>query len=212
MRKLAALVAALFMSTPALAAKNKGVAQKKTGLRLKVTQNLFDIQNDWTIVDNDPSEKARTQTIGLLNPQAGRTEVTYLLGSGLEVGGIVGLQQQATSFDGTDLTSALQWQVGVTGAYNIKVADFGKAFIQPIVGIGRQTVTDEDANVDTLTKALFFGGAAGMRIKLFKRVTADPQLEYIQQNFTYEVDGTAVENSEGRQSNLGLKWGLTVLI
>lgn len=211
MRPLALAVAALFVSSPALAAK-KGVAEKKTGLRLKVTQNLFDLQDDWAIFQGDEGDRTRTQTLGLLNPQSGRTEVTYLLGSGIEVGGIVGLQQQATSVDGDSVDSSTAWELGVTGAYNIPVSDTARIFIQPMVGISRLSAEEEGVDEVRSTQGLVFGIASGARVRLFKRVTMDPQLEYTRRNFTYAVDGDANEDLEGRQQNFGIRWGLTVLL
>lgn len=211
MRMLAAVVAALCFSSPALAGK-KGVAQKKSGLRLKVTQNLFDLQDDWAILDGDEGNRTRTQSLGFLNPQSGRTEVTYLLGSGIELGGIVGLQQQATSVDGDSLDSSTAWELGLTGAYNIPVSDAARIFFQPMLGMTRLSVERADTDGVDRTQGLMFGIASGVRVRLFKRVTVDPQLEYTRRNFTYAVDGDVTENLEGRQQNFGIRWGLTVLL
>ena len=48
-----------------------------------------------------------------------------------------------------------------------------------------------------------------MRIRLFKRVTVDPQFEYSQHNLGYTVAGEGVEDLEGRGTNMGVRWGIT---
>ena len=69
-----------------------------------------------------------------------------------------------------------------------------------------------DGGDETVSKGVWLGGAAGLRVKLFKRVTFDPQLEYTQETFTLELDGDEVEDLEGKRSNVGVRWGLTVVL
>ena len=211
MRLLVACLAALSLPATALAG-NKGVAQKKSGLRLKVTQSLFDLQDDWAIVGGEEGDRTRTQTVGLLNPDGGRTEVTYLLGSGFEVGAVAGLQQLSTSVDGDSVGTSLSWDLGLTGAYNIPVSEGARVFLQPMVGLTRFTAQQGDAGPVQGAQGVLFGIASGVRVRLFKRVTFDPQLEYTRRHFTYAVDGEEVEDLSGRQQNFGLRWGLTVLL
>ena len=120
MRLLVACLAVLSLPATALAG-NKGVAQKKSGLRLKVTQSLFDLQDDWAIVGGEEGDRTRTQTVGLLNPDGGRTEVTYLLGSGFEVGAVAA----CSSSPPADETASARPSLGsrLTGAYNIPVSE-----------------------------------------------------------------------------------------
>ena len=211
MRKMLFMLGALTFSGTAFAKKAKpGVAEKKTGVRVKLTQNLYDIQNDWQVLDGDEGDKTQTNTFNLLNG-GGRTEITYLLGNGLEVGAIAGYTNQSQQFDGDDVGKGYGYDIGLTGAYNIKAGDMGKFFIQPMVGIGRDSYTP-DGGDETLTKGLWFGGAAGLRVKLFKRVTFDPQLEYMSETMTFEFDGDEVEDVEGKRSNMGVRWGLTVML
>lgn len=211
MRLIAACLAALLFPATALAGK-KGVAQKKSGLRLKVTQSLFDLQDDWALVGEDEGNRTRTQTLGLLNAEGGRTEITYLLGSGFEVGAIAGLQQQSTSVDGAGIETSLAWDLALTGAYNLRVSEGARVFVQPLVGLTRLTAQQGDAGPVRGTQGLWFGVASGVRVRLFKRVTVDPQLEYTRRHFTYAVDGEAAEDLAGRQQNFGLRLGLTVLL
>lgn len=211
MRKMLFMLGALTFSGTAFAKKApKGVADKKTGVRVKLTQNLYDIQNDWSVVDGDESDKTKTNTFNLLSG-GGRTEITYLLGNGIELGGIGGYTNASQQFDGDDVGKGYAFDIGLTGAYNIDAGDVGKFFIQPMVGIGRDSYTP-DGGDETLTKGLWFGAAAGLRVKLFKRVTFDPQLEYTQETQTFEFDGDEVEDLEGKRSNMGVRWGLTVML
>lgn len=101
MRKMIFMLGALTLSGTAFAKKGaKGVADKKSGVRVKLTQNLYDIQNDWQVVDGDESDKTKTNSFNLLLGGGGRTEVTYLLGNGLELGVIGGVMQASQQFDG----------------------------------------------------------------------------------------------------------------
>lgn len=222
MRKMIFMLGALTLSGTAFAKKGaKGVADKKSGVRVKLTQNLYDIQNDWQAVDGDESDKTKTNSFNLLLGGGGRTEVTYLLGNGLELGVIGGVMQASQQFDGDDVGKGYTYDAGVTAAYNVKAGEMGKFFIQPMVGIGRTSYTP-DGGDESLTKDLWFGGAAGLRVKLFKRVTFDPQLEYMQRNSSFFFDGDAIElpnedgeltdDVEGKRSNMGIRWGLTVML
>lgn len=211
MRKMLFMLGALTLSGTAFAKKGaKGVADKKSGVRIKLTQNLYDIQNDWSVLDGDEGDKTKTNTFTLLNG-GGRTEITYLLGNGLELGAIGGYANISQQFDGDDVGKGSSFDIGITGAYNIKAGNAGKFFIQPMVGIGRDSYTP-DGGDESLTKGLWFGGAAGLRVKLFKRVTFDPQIEYTQETQTFEFDGDEIDDVEGKRSNVGLRWGLTVVL
>ena len=210
MRKMLFILGTLALPVGASAQKAKGVADKKTGVRVKLTQNLYDIQNDWNVLDGDEGDRTETNSFNLLNGP-GRTEVTYLLGNGLELGVIGGYANASQAYDGEDVGRGYSYDIALTGAYNIKAGDVGKFFVQPIVGIGRDAYTP-DGGDETVSKGVWLGGAAGLRVKLFKRVTFDPQLEYTQETFTLELDGDEVEDLEGKRSNVGVRWGLTVVL
>lgn len=210
----------LLMSTPALAKKNKGVAAKKQGVRVKMTQNLFDISNDWGVAGSDEGDKDQTQTISLLEGSpvgTSRTEITYRLKNGFEAGVIAGLSNRSYSPDQGDGDTTMTYTAGATVAYNFDLGDHN-AFIQPIAGIARTNYQPEaDALDDRLTKTTFFGGAGGVRIKLFNRVTADPQLEYLKFKSIDESDGKEIETPDGdvieaHRSSMGLRFGLSVML
>ena len=209
MRKPLIVLAALVFSGPALA-KKQGVSPDGNGIRLKVTQDFFGRQSDWQIVDGDASDKVYTDSLNFLNG-GGRLEVTKLIGNGLEVGGMLGYTFLDQKTDDDGISAGQGYSIGLTGAYNFKLGDNTKGFIQPMVGYGRDGVTPEGGDESAETQ-LFFGGAAGLRVRLFKRVTFDPQLEYTQRNLTYFFDGDEVEDVEGRRTNVGLRWGLTVML
>lgn len=210
MQKILFILGTLAVSGTAFAQKAKGVADKKTGVRVKLTQSLYDIQNDWNILDGDEGDKTETNAVNLLNGP-GRAEVTYLMGNGFELGVIGGYANASQKYDGDDVGSGYRYDIALTGAYNIKAGDVGKFFVQPMVGVARDSYTP-DGGDETLSRGVWLGGAAGIRVKLFKRVTFDPQAEYTQETFTFEVDGEDVESLEGKRSNVGVRWGLTVVL
>lgn len=211
MRKAVFILGALMASTPALAKKGgKGVAEKKAGVRVKVSQDLFGRQQDWSILDGEESDPVYTDTLTFLNG-GGRLEATKLIGDGLEVGGMLGYTyiDQKTEEDG--IAAGQGYNIGVTGAYNVKLGKSSKGFVQPMAGYTRSGMTPEGGDEDA-RKGIWFGGAVGARVRLFERVTFDPQLEFQQYNLTREVDGSDVEDLELRQRNMGLRWGITVML
>ena len=211
MRKAILMLGALMVSTPALAKKGgSGVAAKKSGIRLKVSQDFFGRQQDWQIVDGDEGDPVYTDTLNFLNG-GGRLEATKLIGNGLEVGGILGYTFVDLKTDEDGIASGQGYNIALTGAYNFKVGDNAKGFVQPMVGYARNGLTPEGGD-ESADKGPWFGGAAGVRIRLFERVTFDPQLEVQQYNSTFEFDGDDVEDLEGRSRNMGLRWGLTVML
>jgi hypothetical protein len=194
--------------------KDKGVANKKSGVRVKITQNLYDIEKSTDNSAGDESDPFQTNTFNLLDGGA-RTEITYKLGNGFEAGGIVGYDNWKTTFDGDGVASGNGMRALATVAYNFDIGD-NAAFIQPMAGLARASSTPEDGD-ETLMKGLELGGAVGVRIKLFKRVFIDPQFEFTQTKWGAEFDGDTVENVDGddwemKQTNMGLRWGLNVLI
>ena len=211
MKKVFAVtVVALATSGTALAKKKSpGVASDTNGLRVKISQDLFGRQQQWTELDGDEGDKTVTDSLSLLNG-AGRVEATKLVGNGLEVGGLLSYTYADQKFDGDDVSQSQGYSVGLTGAYNIKLTDTAKGFIQPMAGLSRSAFTP-DGGDERAEQGIWFGAAAGARIKLFKRVTFDPQLEYLQTTTTYELDGES-QDSEGKQTNLGLRWGLSIML
>ena len=211
MQKAIFILGALAVSTPALAKKGgNGVAANKSGLRLKVSQDLFGRQQDWQIVDGEEGDPVYVDALRFLNG-GGRIEATKLLGNGLEVGGILGYTYVDTKTDDDGISSGQGYNVALTGAYNVKLGDKTKGFVQPMLGYMRSATTPEGGD-EAAEKGLWFGGAAGVRIRLFERVTFDPQLEVQQFNATYEYDGDDVDDLEGRRRTMGLRWGLTVML
>ena len=217
MRKPLVVAAALVFSGPALA-KKKGVSPDGNGIRAKLSQDFFGRQSDWQIVDGDPGDKTYTDSLTFLNG-AGRLEVTKLIGKGLEIGGMASYTFTDQKTDDDGIAAGQAYSIGLTGSYNFKLGDNTKGFVQPMLGYGRQGLTPEGGDEAAETQ-LFFGGAAGVRVRLFKRVTFDPQLEYTQRNLTYFADGKEVEavvegnevEVDGRRTNVGLRWGLTVML
>ena len=211
MRKAVFILGALMASTPALAKKGgKGVAENKAGVRVKVSQDLFGRQQDWSIFDGDESDPTYTDTLTFLNG-GGRIEATKLIGNGLEVGGMLGYTYFDMKTDQDGIAAGQGYDIGVTGAYNFKLGKSSKGFVQPMAGYGRMGMTPEGGD-EAAQKGIWFGAAAGARIRLFERVTFDPQLELQQHHLTYENDGDEVEDLEGRQRNMGLRWGITVML
>lgn len=208
MRKPLVVLAALVFSGPALA--KKGVVAEGSGVRLKMSQDFFGRQSDWQIDDGEVGDKTYTDSLSFLNG-GGRLEVTKLLGSGFEIGGLASYTFLDQKTDETGISATQGFTIGLTGAYNFKLGENTKGFVQPMVGYGRQGTTPEGGD-EAAESQLFFGGAAGVRLRLFKRVTFDPQLEYTQRNLRYATDGEAVEDLDGRRSNMGLRWGLSVML
>ena len=210
MRTVLASIAALAFSGPALAKKGAGVAADGNGIRVKMSQDFFGRQSDWQVVNDTAGDKLYTDSLTFLNG-GGRLEVTKLLGSGLEIGGLASYTFTDQKTDDTGIAAGQGFTIGLTGAYNLKLGDNTKGFVQPMVGYGREATLPE-GGVESAASQLFFGAAAGVRLRLFKRVTFDPQFEYIHRNLTYSVDGETNEDVEGRRSNLGLRWGLSVML
>lgn len=211
MQKAIFILGALAVSTPSFAKKGgNGVAANKSGVRLKVSQDFFGRQQDWQIVDGDEGDPVYTDTLRFLNG-GGRLEATKLLGNGLEVGGILGYTYDDIKTDDDGISSGQGYDAALTGAYNFKLGEKAKGFVQPMLGYRRSATTPEGGD-EAAEKGLWFGGAAGVRIRLFERVTFDPQLEVQQFNSTYEYDGDDVDDLEGRRRTMGLRWGLTVML
>lgn len=204
MRKLMLVLASFSLATPALAEDTKGI-------RLKMSQDFFTRQADWQIVADEAGDKVYTDTMSFLNGGS-RFEVTKLINPRFELGGIASytfVDQKTEEGDG--IAAGSGYGIGLTAAYNFKISDSMKGFVQPMVGLASMGMTPEGGD-EAAEGGLYFGAAAGMRIRLFKRVTLDPQFEYSQHNLGYSVAGEDVEDLEGRRTNMGLRWGITAML
>jgi hypothetical protein len=204
MRKLMLSLCSLCLATPAL-------AEDANGIRLKMSQDFFTRQANWQIVADEASDKVYTDTMTLLNGGS-RFEVTKLINPSFELGGIASytfIDQKTEAGDG--IAAGSSYGIGLTAAYNFKLGDNTKGFLQPMVGLASMGMTPEGGDEAT-EGGLYFGAAAGARIRLFKRVTLDPQFEYSQHNLGYAIAGEDVEDVEGRRTNMGVRWGITAML
>lgn len=207
----ALLLAGLLL--PGAAHARDGVAGRKSGLRLKLTQAIYTNTTTWTDVDGDAGDPTRASTLSLLTG-APRAELTWRFQEprGLEVGLIGGYERHRSTFDGDDLTSGAAYTAMATAAWNFDLGDSARAFIQPMGGLREVRVANDAAETDTISQGWVYGGDIGLRVKLFRRVTFDPALEYLKTQATVKIDGDQIDDRADHTRAWGLRWGLSVML
>lgn len=206
------LILALGFTTDAHA---KGKGDEKVGVRLKYNAPLFSQTTGKVTVDGeepDGFEPTKTNALTFLNG-ANRTEITYLLGDGIEVGGLVGYSRGKSVTDGDETGLYSDLTIGVTGAYNFKLGDGLMLYGQPIVSWTKSTAqADPDADKGGF-KGLGLGADVGLRVNLAKGIHIDPAFEYFRQGLEPWSDADGFENDPETKftaSSIGLRLGLGV--
>ena len=206
------LILALGITTDAHA---KGKGDEKVGVRLKFNAPLWTQTTTKVTIDGeepDGFEPTKTSALTLLNGQ-NRTELTYLLGDGLEVGGLLGYSRGKSVTDGDETGLYSDLTIGVTGAYNFKLGDGMMLFAQPVISYTKTSgQADPDADKAGF-KGFGIGADVGLRFNLAKGIHIDPAVEYFRQGFVPWSDADGFENDPEQKltgSNLGLRLGLGV--
>lgn len=202
------LLLAIGLTSPAAHAGKKG--DDGIGLRLKFNAPLFTQSKDSYREDGEEPDgfEPTTQRDLTFLTGANRTEITKLIGDGLEVGGILGYSSGKTIFDGDETGLYSGFTVGLTGAYNYKVSDGFVVYGQPLLTytkVGGQA--DPDADKFGF-KGVGVGADVGLRIKLAKNVHIDPALEYFRQGYKPWSDNSDFENTDPEVSNVATSMGL----
>jgi hypothetical protein len=204
------ILLAVGIMNPAHAGK-KG--EDKAGVRLKFNAPLYTIQKDTLLFEGEEVDlfpPTQTNSLTFLNG-GNRTEITKLIGEGLEAGAILGFGSSKLKVDGEDAGSASSWNVGITGAYNYKASDGLVIYAQPIITYGSEGTKDADGESLGSVSWLGLGLDAGVRINLAKGVHIDPALEYMMFSGTpKDADGEKVEDTKLKRSSMGARLGLGV--
>ncbi len=211
------LLLAIGLASPAAHAGKKGKGgDEGIGLRLKFNAPLYTTSSDSYREDGEEPEGFEPTKTNALTFLTGtnRTEITKLIGDGLEVGGILGYSSGKTVFDGDETGLYSGYTIGVTGAYNFKVSEGFVVYGQPLITYSKMGgQADPDADKFGF-KGVGLGADVGLRIKLAKNVHIDPALEYFRQGYKPWSDNSDFENTDPEVSfvntSMGLRLGLGV--
>lgn len=187
-------------------------ADDGVGIRLKLNTPLYNVTNATPVVGDNEGDTLKTTTMGLFNSNS-RFEGTYLINSNIEVGVIAGLGSTNTSVDGDVQIRGSNRMLGLTGAYNFKIADGLRGYAQPMVFSARTNALDTDGELQGYGRGLVYGANAGLRIRLIKGATLDPSLEYLMGNgkaFDKDGEQTPDEDTFVKLSSFGLNLGLSI--
>lgn len=196
------------------AGMSQTASAKDVGIRLKVNSDLFNVASTQAVnADGDIDDTdTKTTSMGLFGSTP-RFEATYIINPNIEAGLILGLSNVNSEAAG-DFTSHMSSRsIGITGAYNLKLGDGLRGYVQPVVMTGRSTNKDEDGETVDYLNTLQYGLNLGMRIKLIKGATFDPAFEYLAGNAKmFDADGEQVpdEDTMLKTSSYGLKAGLSI--
>lgn len=204
MTLVSSLLALGLMAGPAEAKK------KDVGLRLKVSSDLFAVESQKVEYDGSVQDgtETRTNTISLFE-YGQRLEVTYFLGEGFEVGGMLGFTQQRGTAGDEEIPASRHAAVYLTGAYNVGLGSGMRFYAQPIVGVDRSTAglgEDGEAKLNYLVG----GAGAGVRTKLSKKITFDAGAEALIRSGTTSLDGESDDKLKLKGNKVGLRLGLSV--
>ena len=153
--------------------KNKSKAKK---MRLKFSTPIF-VQNQSTAGDVTTSQSGAT-----LFTLPARAELTYRIAPRFEIGGMFSFGGITTETDPSTVTFQRDESIMfLTGAYNFKLAQNIRGFLQPIVGMTYLNDKIGDS-VDNVTQNILFGGDLGVRFKLTEGVQFDLATEFLTGN------------------------------
>ena len=186
-------------------------AKKKGGdIRLKYSTDLVEMKVDKATYDGEPQDQfdQRTNTVSLLD-HGNRFEATYMLGDGLEVGGIIGMSQSRGTIGEDEAPTTRHAQIMVTGAYNIGISKGARFFAQPLLGID-QSATDPGEDTEEKLRYLLIGADAGVRLKLNKKTTFDVAGEVLRGSGKASVNGESDDKLKLIQTQAGIRLGLSV--
>jgi len=198
------LLVAVGLSTPAQAGGD-GV-----GIRLKVNSDLFQVSSSEVYYDGEAIDDSdlKTTTFGLYNVLP-RFEASYLFTPNIEAGLILGYSNISTDVDDSAPTTSSQ--LGIHAAYNLKLGDGLRGYIQPMLIMGNQT-SNKGEDTQSAVKATMYGADLGLRIKLIKGATFDPSFEFLTGSAKqFDADGENVdEKAMMKMSQYGLKGGISI--
>ena len=187
-------------------------AGKSPGLRLKYSTDLIEVASQKTEIDGavDDGSESRLNTVAILDHDS-RFEVTKMLGEGIEVGGILGISQTRGTIGDEEDPADRHVAAMVTGAYNVGLGKGMRFFVQPILGIDNTTI---DLGEDSEEKFNFtvLGANAGVRFKLNKKVTFDTAAEGLYKIGKVSVGGESNDDVRLKQTDMGIRLGLSVRI
>ncbi len=203
------LLALGIIAGPAHAGKKKS---DDVGVRLKVSSDLFTVNTIKTEYDGSPVDDAESRytTVSLFESSP-RLEATYLMGSGLEVGGMLGFTQVRGTVGGNEDPTDRHTFLALTGAYNMNLTKGVRGYAQPILGIDTSTVDVGEPN-EIQSRFLFAGVDVGTRFKLNKNISFDTALEGAYGKGKVSVDGESDDKLALKNTKMGLRIGLSMRI
>lgn len=209
----------LLLAVGLVAPAHAGKKADKAGVRVKFNAPLYTMSNNKYFGNGEEAEDfADSSTALTFLTGQNRTEVTKLIGDGLEVGGILGFDSYNYKDNNGDSTGKMgAWNIGITGAYNIKASDGLVIYVQPIVMYGKGSLKDADGELVGGANNFAYALDVGARINLAKGIHIDPALEYLGNTSTAfdadkktDVDEDGEKDAQTKTSNIGLRLGLGV--
>ncbi|HCH61563.1 MAG: hypothetical protein CL927_11385 [Deltaproteobacteria bacterium] len=195
------------------AGMSQTASAKDATVRLKVNSDLFQVAS-YKIESGDGGDTldGSTTTMGLFG-SAPRLEGTYIINPKFEAGLILGVADVQSEFSGDFSGHTTSRNIGITGAYNFKIGDGVRGYVQPILLSGRTTTKDDSGEAVSYVNSLQYGLDFGVRIKIIKGATFDPAIEYLGGNFKeFDAEGEQVpdDDTQASTSAYGLKAGLSI--
>ncbi len=183
------------------------------GIRLKVNTDLFNVANAQAVYQEEDVENgdAKATTLSFFGG-APRFEATYIITPNIEAGLVLGYSDVKNEAAGDFVAQATNRDVGLSFAYNLKLSDGLRGYVQPLLISSKATAKDEDGESLGHLSTLQYGADLGLRIKLVKGATFDPCFEYLAGNTKmFDDAGENVdEDALVKLSSFGLKAGISV--
>jgi hypothetical protein len=183
------------------------------GIRLKVNTDLFNVANSQLVYEEEDVDDgdAKTTTMSFFGG-APRFEATYIITPNIEAGLVLGYADMKMEAAGDFMGQATARNVGLSFAYNMKLSDGLRGYVQPLLISSKMTTKDEDGESLGHMTSLAYGADLGLRIKLVKGATFDPCFEYLAGNSKmFDEDGENVdEDMLVKNGSFGLKAGISV--
>ena len=196
------------------AGMSQTASAKDVGIRLKVNSDLFNVASTQLVnADGDVDDADTKATTMAFFGTAPRLEATYIINPNIEAGLILGAASVNSEAAGEFASHMTSRTIGITGAYNLKLGDGLRGYVQPVVMTGRMTNKDEDGESTGYLNSLQYGLDLGVRIKLIKGATFDPAFEYLAGNmkqFDDKGEQFPDEDTMLKTSSYGLKAGLSI--
>jgi len=183
------------------------------GIRLKVNTDLFNVASSQAVYDEEEVDDgdAKATTLSFFG-SAPRFEATYIITPNIEAGLVLGYNDVKMEAAGDFASQASSRNVGLSFAYNLKLTDGLRGYVQPLLISSKMTAKDEDGESLGHMSSLWYGADLGLRIKLVKGATFDPSFEYLAGNTKmFDEDGENVdEKALLKNGSYGLKAGISV--